>query len=283
MAQVMSFVMAVFIFMPALAPAIGQGIMLAAGWRMIFWFFILLGLINTVWFLTRIPESLPRASRAPLSPLRIYLGFKEALSNRITLGYTLATGFIFSPFVAYLSMSQQVFQQDYGLGRWFPLHFAILSLAIGAASILNGKLVIRFGMRRISRLALILSASTMLTFLAVCAAYGREPDLLSVSLVLMVSFFCVGMLFGNLNALAMEPMGHIAGVASALVGSLASIIAVPFGALISQSYSGSVLPMIGGFGAFCLLSLAMSLWADKEHPPGPIVGSEADLPPTGER
>lgn len=267
MAQVMSFIMAVFILVPAIAPSIGQGISFIADWRAIFWFFICLSAVNILWFSIRQVESLPKVQRSPLSLKNMASGCAEAAKNRTTLFYMLATGMVFTPFVAYLSMAPQVFQQDYALGDWFPLHFALLALAIGGASIVNSKLVMKFGMRRICRVALAFAMSCAGGFALVTVFSDRPPSLISITIVLYLIFFCMGLLFGNLNALAMEPMGHIAGLAAAFIGFGSTLISVALSPIISQTYTGSPVPLIAGFSLFCALSLSASYLADKETRP----------------
>lgn len=270
MAQIMSFIMAVFILVPAIAPTIGQVVSFLYDWRAIFWFFILLSTLNILWFSLRQAESLPKSRRSPFSLSSMAAGCAEAAGNRVTLFYMIATGLVFTPFVAYLSTAPQIFQQDYALGDWFPLHFAMLALAIGGASIINSKLVMKFGMRRICRAALAFAMSCAGSF-ALVASFGEShPSLYSITIVLFSLFFCMGLLFGNLNALAMEPMGHIAGLAAAFIGFGSTLISVALSPLISQTYSGSPIPLIAGFATFCALSLCASFIADKDTKPRPI-------------
>ena len=261
MARVMSFVMAVFILVPALAPALGQGILLVAGWRSIFWTFVAIAAVVLVWLALRQPETLPPERRAPLRIGRIAAAALEAVRIRPALGYTVATGLVFTPFVAYLSTAQQIFQDVYGVGERFPLYFGALALAIGSASLVNARLVMRFGMRRLcTRFAAVLALLSV-AFLGVTLALDGVPPLTWLMAYLLAAFFCVGMLFGNLNALAMEPLGHIAGVGAAVLGSLSTFVSVPLGALIGQAFDGTVRPLVAGLALFAAGALAAMLWA----------------------
>lgn len=152
MARIMSFVMAVFIVVPALAPSLGQGIEHLADWRAIFFSLIALGLIGGLWMR---PAGGDAAAREPsaLSAGRVWSAVVETLKTRVAAGYTIAGGFIFGAFVGYLSTAQQVFQTVYGVGDDFPIYFAVLALSIGASSFLNARLVMRLGMRFLSFLA----------------------------------------------------------------------------------------------------------------------------------
>ncbi len=264
MARVMSFALSVFILVPALAPAIGQGILLLAGWRAIFVTFFVIALLTSVWFGLRQPETHPPERRSTLSFPAILSAALEVCSIRAAIGHTVATGLLFAAFVGYLSSAQQIFQQTYQVGKWFPAYFAALALAIGCAAAINGQLVIRYGMRRISTLAVrSLTGVSLITLVTVWSLNGLPPLWLFMALFL-VMFFFIGLLFGNLNALSMEPLGHIAGVGAAVVGFIGTLIAVPIGAAIGQAYDGTVLPLTVGFLFFGAAALLIMRWAQRE-------------------
>ncbi len=262
MAQVLSIVMAVFIIVPLIAPALGQGILLVATWRAIFGAFLAIGVAAALWFGIRQPETLPRERRTPFTFARIHSGVREVLSNRAALGYTITAGFVSAPFLAYLSTAQQVFQVQYGLGRLFPLYFALLSLALGGAALLNARLVMRWGMSRLSRWALWMTIVSAAIFLAVSYGAAGQPPLAALVGFLLVVFFCQGILFGNMNSLAMEPLGHLAGIGAAMVGALSMMISMAGGTAMGQAYDGTVLPLVGGFGLFGLAALGVMNWTE---------------------
>ena len=153
MARIMSFAMAVFILVPAAAPALGLAVLRIAGWREIFVTFFLIAAAAFVWLFLRQPETLSPDRRRPFSLRAVGRAVREILGIRAAVGYTIATGFAFSPFVAYLSSAPQMFAQGYGVGDLFVVWFALLALVIGVASIVNGRLVMRYGMRRLSTVA----------------------------------------------------------------------------------------------------------------------------------
>lgn len=262
MAQVMSVIMAVFILVPAVAPAIGQGIFLAWGWRAIFAFLALVALITFAWYALRQPETLAQADRRPFRPSQIWLGVKEALSHRVTLGATLATGFLFAPFIGYLSSAQQVFQVTYGTGAFFPLWFASAALCFGAASAVNARLVMRLGMRALTHWAMLALAAGSCLFLVVVFFTGGRPPFWGFGLWLAPVLFCVGIAFGNLNALAMEPLGHMAGLAAALIGSISTFIAVPLGWAIGQGFDGGIGALVIGFAGCGAMAYIFFRWAN---------------------
>ncbi|SLN60317.1 multidrug effflux MFS transporter [Oceanibacterium hippocampi] len=261
MARIMSFVMAVFILVPALAPALGQAVMLLAGWRAIFVMFLLLAVTASLWLLLRQPETLPRERRRRLSSRVLLSGIAECFRNRSVLGHILATGTVSGAFIAYLSSAQQIFQVQYALGEAFPIYFGALALAIGAASIANGRLVMRFGMQRLSSLALVVLIALSFGFLPLALLADGHPPLWQFVLFLMGIFFCIGMLFGNLNALAMEPLGHIAGIGAAVVGSVSTLISVLLAIVIGLLYDGTIVPLVTAFALLGVVSLAFARWA----------------------
>ena len=268
MARIMSFALSVFILVPAIAPAFGLGILIMAGWRAIFATFFLVALVALLWFMLRQPETLAPERRAAFQARRIMKTALEVCTTRAAIGHTIATGLIFASFVGYLSSAQQVFQDTYGVGDWFPAYFGALALCIGCASVLNGRLVIRHGMHRISRAAVHALTGISLVFLGVAWIFDGLPPLWLFMGLLVPVFFCVGLLFGNLNALSMAPLGHIAGVGAAVVGFVATLISVPIGAAIGQAYDGTVTALVSGFSIFAAGAMAAIHWAQRERPEG---------------
>jgi DHA1 family bicyclomycin/chloramphenicol resistance-like MFS transporter len=266
MARVMSFVMAVFILVPVVAPAFGQTVLLVAHWRAIFGIYLLLALIIGTWFVWRQPETLLPDRRIPFSLVRIGRAIREVVTLRTAFGYTVTAGLVSGAFIGYLNSAQQVFQEQYGLGQLFPLYFAILALSLGSASMTNARLVLRFGMRALSFRALHSVIALSVIVLGIAVITAGQPPLWSLTLYFLLAFFGVGILFGNLNALAMEPLGHIAGVGAAVVGSLSTFISLLLGTLIGQSYNGTVLPLIGGFAILSITAIGVMRWVETKKP-----------------
>lgn len=255
MARLMSLVMMVFILVPAIAPALGQAVLLVTSWRGIFMALLLLSGMTLLWFYLRQPETLPSEARRPMSPAALAESCAEILRTRVTVVYTLAGGMVFGAFVGFLNSAQQIFQELYGLGLRFPAYFAVLALTIGGASLINARLVTRLGMRFLCRLGLGVNVLISAAFLVYCL--NAEPGIWLFMAYLMVTFFCTGILFGNINALAMEPLGHVAGLASSLMGSVMTLVSLLLGYFIGYAYDGSVIPLVAGFGLLGALSLGM--------------------------
>lgn len=273
MARIMSLATSIFILVPVLAPTLGQGILLVAHWRMIFLLLLAMAILSVLWLGVRQPETLPREARARLSLPRVLGDMGEVFRDRRALGYTLATGMVFAAFVAYLQMSQQIFVELYGKTHTFPLYFGLLVAAIGLASVLNARLVMRYGMRHLSWRGLLGSTFVAAAFLAVSLAFWGKPPFLCFVGAFMALFFFNGMLYGNFNALAMENMGHIAGTASAVIGAVPTFISMAIGSLIARAYDASVVPLAAGFAVCSLLALAFMAFAE--------AGSGAGVRPSG--
>ena len=263
MARVMSFVQSVFILVPVMAPAFGQTILLIGSWRLLFWILAAVAVLDAVWFGLRQPETLAAERRSPLSLRRVLSAMAEVLGNRVALNYTLATGVVFGAFISYLTTSQQIFQEQYGLGKLFPVCFGACAFSIGLASFANARLVMRFGMRKLSRWAVSAEVLLSLVFLGVVLSCDGHPPLAVFLLGMMLCFFCNGLLFGNYNARAMMPMGHIAGAAAAISGALSSLVGVAFGTPLGRAYDGTVAPVVFAFALASVLALGLTEFAER--------------------
>jgi len=264
MARVMSFVMAVFILVPVVAPTFGQAVLLVAHWRAIFGVYLMLVVLVGIWLGWRQPETLAPERRIPFSLVNIGRGIAEVVTQRRAFGYILTAGLVAGAFIGYLNSAQQVFQEQYELGQLFPLYFAILALSLGSASTVNARLVLRFGMRALSFRALQSIIALSVIALVIALIMVGHPPLWLLTIYFVLTFFGVGILFGNLNALAMEPLGHIAGVGAAVVGSLSTFISLLLGTLIGQSYNGTVLPLVGGFAILSITGMGVMRWIESQ-------------------
>jgi DHA1 family bicyclomycin/chloramphenicol resistance-like MFS transporter len=262
MARVMSLVTAVFILVPVIAPALGQLVLGAFGWRAVFVVYLVMGLVTSVWFGLRQEETLPPARRIPLSLPHLAVAVRQAVTTRATVCYTVAAGFVFGAFLGYLTSAQQILQEQYALGTRFPLYFSALAIAIGGASLANAKLVLRYGMRPLSHWSLWGIFAVSVVFAAIAAMSGGHPPLVLLMAYLLASFFGIGLLFGNLTTLAMQPLGAIAGTGSAVVGATSMLISLALGTVIGQAYNGTVLPLVVGFAVLSLCSIVAAWRAE---------------------
>jgi len=260
MARVISLTSMVFMAVPIMAPALGQLVLMVASWR---WLFGLLGLVGAallVWTLTRLPESLHPEDRLPIQPRRIARAFATAALNRTSVGYILGQAFLFGGLLGFITSAQQVVAEALGAGDRFPLIFAICASFIAVASLLNARLVMRLGMRRLSHAALLGYVAVAAVHLAVVLS-GHET--LAVFVVCQAAtMFCFGLASGNFGAMAMEPMGHIAGVASSFQGFVSMVGASLIGFAVGQAFNGTIVPLEAGYLLCGLCALAAVLTAE---------------------
>jgi MFS transporter, DHA1 family, multidrug resistance protein len=266
MARIMSFIFMIFILAPMVAPALGQAVLLVASWQWIFIILLLTGLILLFWFQLRQPETLKKEDRQVFSISQFFKNIKLMIYNPTALGYSVASGFISGAFLGYLSTAQQIFQEQYALGYLFPLIFAILSFSIGLASLINAKLVMHFGMRRLSTIAVLTIFLIASVFLIPVVLLQGHPTLIWMMVFMMIILFCTGILFSNLSSMAMEPLGKISGYGSTFVGTVSSLITVPVGIMIGRFYSGTVTPLVIGFLLFGgIFPLIVMRWVRKHE------------------
>ncbi len=261
MARVVSLTSLVFMAAPIAAPSLGQFVLVMASWPWLFGLLAALALVLTLWSLLRLPETLHPEDRLPIRPGRIAGAFATVASNRDSLGYILGQTFLFGGLLGFITSSQQVFADALGAAAQFPLIFAICASFIAAASLLNAQLVMRLGMRRLSHAAL-------LGFIALAAAHlivalsGRET-LVVFTAFQALTMFCFGLCSGNFGAMAMEPMGHIAGVAASFQGFVSMVGASLIGFVIGQCFNGTVAPLEAGYLVCGLCALASVLAAER--------------------
>ncbi len=259
MARVMSFVMMVFILVPMIAPIVGQGILHLWGWRAIFALFIGLSVFAALWLNVRQPETLAVESRRPFRLGSVLKTALQVLKHPRVLGFSITAGLVFGGLLSYVASAQAIFQGIYQLGDDFPYYFAALAFGIGLASLANSSLVMRFGAQRLSILGL-LGMLTLATTLVVIAFFYQGVPPLAVFMGLgFAMFFCVGILFGNLNSLAMVPLGRMAGIGAAVIGSVSNVVAVLVSGAVGWFFNDTLLPILIGLCVCAVLALVLIL------------------------
>ena len=248
MARVMSIVMTIFIIVPAVAPSIGAGIIWVWDWRAVFWSFVIFGLVSGSWLLIRQPETHPPERRRPLRIATIVAAAVEVMRTPRVPAVIAALSLGFGQMFIFLSTAPQLFTDVYDRGASFPFWFAGVALIAGLSGILNASLVMRLGMRRLATTAFAAQSAVSVLFLLHWLFLPLpEPWSFYVFFAYMcAAFFMVGLTFGNLNALALEDLGHIAGLAAAVVGALSTVGAVLIAVPVGQSYDGTPVPLVGG-------------------------------------
>ncbi len=258
MAKVISIAMMIFTLVPAIAPFLGSLIIAAAGWRSVFLAFILFSLVVVLWAGRRLPETLPqheqRAFRVPLLLEAAKQMFAHPTVRLSILVQSLCMGILFTM----LTMVQQVYDVVFDAGDTFPYWFGFVALMSGSASLLNAAVVERIGMRRMITVSLAAQILCSLIVLILVQSSLSTHFLFYVFVAWQTTvFFMVGTTLGNLNALAMEPMGHIAGMAASVIGSISTVIAVCIAIPVGQLFDGSLVPLATGL--FLMASLGFGL------------------------
>jgi len=254
MAKIISIVVMVFILVPVIAPTLGQFLINYYDWESIFYVNIIYSTLIMIWFWFRQKESLPKEKRIPLSSHLFIDGAREFIKYKDAIGFTLISGFITGSFMVYLSTSQQIFEEQYNLAEMFPYIFASLAISIGLATFLNSVFVVKFGMMNMAYYSTIGYCAVSILYVILFWS-GTNPSIYVLVAFFALQFFAVGFLFGNLRALAMQPLGHIAGIGAAINGFASTILAVPVANYIGGFVKDSVLPLFIGFSIFGTLSL----------------------------
>lgn len=260
MARVMSFITAFFILVPVVAPALGKFILDHFNWQTIFYVHLFLGILLWVWFWKRQTETLKPEYQVKFSFRSFVSGTKEMLRHQETVTYTLVSGLITGAFLVYLSSAQYIFEDQYGLRDAFPYIFAGLAVSIGTSTFTNGTMVMRFGMRKLS-----LAATALFCLIAVSYVLiffnTPNPNVTVLVAFLFLQFFCLGFMWGNFRSIAMEPIGHIAGIGAAINGFVSTLISIPIATFIGSFLEDLALPLfVGlaccGLGAVVLILLS---------------------------
>ena len=257
MARLMSFVMLVFTLVPAVAPMAGSAIIALSDWHGIFWAFILFATVSTGWMCLRLPEPLPPTRRVPISARKLLSGLREVFSIRMVRLSMAVQTMVFALLFASISSIQQVMDVTFGRASEFPYWFALIAMAAAASSLLNAALVMRLGMRKLIHISLAVEA--VITVLALGLLLTGLPDgpAFAVFFLWQASvFFQVGLTLGNLNALALEPLGHIAGMGTSMTTGIATVASVLLATPIGLAFDGTPVPLLVG----ALVLVGIGLW-----------------------
>ena len=261
MAQIMSLTFMVFMAIPIIAPSIGQVILLSGPWHNIFLFMGGLATVIAFWAYFRLPETMHPEFRRPLSVKGIVDGFRIVVTNRVAFSYGLAGTFLFGAMFGFISASQQIFVEIYGLGPYFPVAFAAMAGFIAVAQFINSRIVKRFGMRRLSHFAILVYVSAALILLTL-ALIGPVPFPVFFGLLLIIQFM-YGTAASNMNSLSMEPLGNVAGTAASVFGFVQTVGGALLGTFIGQHFNFTLVPNAAGYATMGTLVLICVLIAEK--------------------
>jgi DHA1 family bicyclomycin/chloramphenicol resistance-like MFS transporter len=255
MARTLSVAQMIFFLVPIMAPSLGQVLLAFGPWRFIFYALAVFAAFVLAWSTLRLTESLPVARRSPLSLASLGSAYRLTLTNRFSAGYAVAASMTFGGIIAFVSSAQQIFVDEFHAGERFTILFAVCAFSMGCASFANSRLVERLGTRLISQSALLALIALSLLHLVVISV-GRE-SLGTYMVFQALSMTCIGLCGSNFGAMAMEPVGHIAGTASSIQGFITSVGAVIVGSIIGQAYDGTTYPLAIGYLAIGVAVLAV--------------------------
>ena len=261
MAKVMSLSFIVFLAVPIIAPSVGQAIVLVAPWPWIFGILAIFGLLVIAWTAMKLPETLHPQDRVPLEVKPVLAAFKACLTNRVAVGYTLASTLVLGGLFGFLNSAQQVFVDVLGAGKLFTIIFAGIAAGIAVSSLINSRIVGKLGMRLVSHVAL----CGYIAFAGVHAliALSGHESLWVFAFMQAGMMFCFGLTMSNFGALAMEPLGHLAGTAASVQGFITTIGGALFGFWIGQLFDGTVGPLTLGFTGSGLAGLIVVIITEK--------------------
>jgi DHA1 family bicyclomycin/chloramphenicol resistance-like MFS transporter len=261
MAQVMSLASVVFMAAPILAPTMGTLIIAIAPWRWIFIVLAAVGAILWAWVFLRLPETQHPEDRRPITKAQIIESFGIVFSDRQSVGYTIAMTFMTCAIFGFITSVQQIFDQIFHHAGFLPVGFAIMASTMAIASLVNARIVMRWGMRPIGHCALV--AFTFFAALHVCVALSGYETMISFIVMQALMMGCFSLAVGNFGALAMEEVGHVAGTASSLQGSFSTIVGALGGSVVGQMFNGSTIPLYAGITLFGLGAIVAVFIAER--------------------
>ena len=262
MAKMMSYIMMVFLLVPLIAPSVGAAILAFTDWRIIYAFIALAGIAVLI-VNRRLPETLPPDSRIPLHLGDLGRAARFVVTNRLTMGYTLAQTAVFGFFASYLASSELLINDVFGMGRWFTAVFSGFAALLAVAVFINNKLLNTLQLRTMLRIAFGTFTLFALSFAAMAFATGGVPAFWVFIAMLAPLLLVHGLLLPNLNAAALIPMGSVAGTASAIIGAISLLGGSIIGSFIDRAFDGTILPLAMSAAVLGLISLGFAVWADR--------------------
>ncbi len=265
MARIVSFVMMIFMVVPALAPLLGQGILLIGSWRTIFAAIALIALVANAWVLLRQPETLLPPARRPLRLSVLWQSTTDILRQRIVVISILCQTLGTACLLAMLSSQQGIFEQTFGRGPTFALWFGFIAICAASGSFVNARIVMRLGMQWvITRTFLAVTALTVALLAMLAAGLMPASQVFATHILWSISIFSMmGLTQGNLSALAMQDLGHVAGLASSIMTAISTVFAVVLAVPVGLAFDGTQLPVMVGVGLFTALAYALMRYGTK--------------------
>ena len=254
MAKVTSVVMLLFIMVPVFAPSLGSLLMWWGHWSLILYVFIGFGLLVLIWCAFRLPESLKPENRKKLNMKQLKVTFADVVRQPLSMAFAVVSGVIFSGFMAYLNSAEQIFSQLYDAEDSFPVIFGVIALFFGVAAFINSRIVMKYGAIKVTFYAMSVMVLVNIFCLLVVILNHGLPPLWFFALMLVIINVCIGLVYGNVMAIAMLPLGNMAGMGASVIGSISAFLAAGIGIVISQQLATTVTPIIIGFVSTSILA-----------------------------
>jgi DHA1 family bicyclomycin/chloramphenicol resistance-like MFS transporter len=261
MARTQSLVSMVFMVVPMVAPSLGQGVLLFAGWRWIFGLMAVLGAVVAVWTWVRMPETLHPEFRQQIEPRTIVRNMRQVLLTRAAVGYVVGMSLVQGALFGYINSSQQLVAEHFGAGSTFPLFFGGMALCMAFASLTNSRIVERFGARRVSHAAVL--TYIVLGALQLWFAMRGGETLWHFAPLMTLNMCAMGFIGANFQAIALQPFGRIAGAASSVQAFMRLMVGATLGSVIGQAYDGTARPLALALLSAGVVTLMLVLFSER--------------------
>lgn len=274
MARAMSFIMAVFITVPILAPSLGAAIAALGPWQIVFWFSAVYGIAVAAWSL-RLNETLTEADRRPLRIQPVVAAIRQVVTTPQSIGYALAMTFLFGAFSSYLASSELIVGEIYDRQALFPFVFGGAAAVMGSAMLANARLVGRLGVNRTVHVAITGYTTLAGVLLVVTLSTGGKPPFWLAITGITIVLVMHATMIPNVNTIALQPLGHIAGMASAAIGTISLAGGAILGSILDRSLGATITPLVVGFVTYGLIAAGFVTWAERagrqapQHEPAP--------------
>ena len=266
MAKQMSFVMAVFLLVPAIGPTLSAGILAVGPWQAVFWM-CTVAAVAVMYLVTRLPATLPPEARRPLARREIWESCRIVLTSPGNTAYLVSLTALFGVFMSYLASSELIVDQTFGLKEWFPAFFGGLALVMLVAMLVNGRFVERMGLTRLLRIVFLGNLVAVALLLIVALLTSGEPPFWLFVVLIGAVLFSQQMLIPNINAAAMQPLAHVAGTGTAILGMVSGVLGAIIGEIINRQFDGTVTPLAIGFLVSSIVAVAAWRRADATSVP----------------
>lgn len=263
MSRAMSLIYAVFVLVPVFAPSLGAAIVAVVSWRWLFALCLAASVALALWS-RRLPETLDerhRIQRLRFAP--VAAAARVVVTNRLTVAYSLGMTVLWGAFIGYLGGSEIIVSQVYGLPGLYPVVFGGLAAVMGVAMLTNARIVERVGVRRLAHRALAVYLALTVALAAVVHAWDGRPPLPLLLAALAGTLAVQALLLPNMNAIAMTPMGAVAGTAASVVGSVQIALGAVLGTVVSAAFDGTVRPLANAYLAYGLVATALVVWGER--------------------